>query len=152
MVVAVLAVGLAAAVVLTSRSGGHIGLPAQRVSGLPETGALKAAPHRPPAAALRAARTFLSGYLAYLYGQGTAAHIRAAAPGLVAVLARRRPAVSPAAHRLHPVVVGFGAREAGGNVLHLTAVVSDGIARYPLRVLMVNRAGGWQTAALANPE
>jgi hypothetical protein len=48
--------------------------------------------------------------------------------------------------------VALGAREPSGNVLHVTALVSDGIARYPVRFVMVHDQRGWEATALANPE
>lgn len=149
---AVLAV-LAAALVVATTTGGHPAPPAPReVVGAPAPGALSYAPNRPNPAAAAAARTFLSSYLAYLYGRASARQIQDASPKLVAALARRAPAVGSGARKLHPVIVGLGAEQKSGNVLDLTALISDGIARYPVWIEIVHNQRGWETTRLSDPE
>lgn len=150
VLVAVLAAGIAIAAASGSRSAAQIASP--RVVGLPAPGPLANAPHAPVAPAAGAARTFLAGYLAYLYGRGSAADIRDAAPPLIAALGSVGPSLTPAARRLHPVVVGLGAHEASGSVLHVTALISDGIARYTLQIVLSHERSGWVTTQLPSAE
>ncbi len=153
LLAAVLAVALVAGIAIAATRGGHATPPApQRVVGEPVPSALAYAPHAPAPAAANAARTFLSGYLAYLYGKAGAAQIRDASPQLISALSQRGPAAAPAARKLHPAVVGLGAVEATGSVLHVTAMISDGIARYPVRIVMVHGQRGWGATQLSNGE
>lgn len=153
LVVGVLAAVLAVGLVIASRTGGH-SAPArkERLVGLPAPRPLSAFPHAPDPAAAGAARTFLSGYLAYLYGQADTSQIRQASPQLIATLPLKRLTVNPAALHLHPAVVALGAREPGGSVLHVAALISDGVSRYPIQFVMVHEQRGWDATQLANPE
>jgi hypothetical protein len=103
-------------------------------------------------AAAAAAHVFFSGYLAYLYGQGGGSQVRDASPQLMALLTRGSPSVTGATRRLHPVVVALGAHEPGGNVLHVTAMISDGLSRYPIRIVMVHDRYGWETSQVVDEE
>ena len=150
---AVLAAVLAVGLVIVTHTGGHtVPQRTPRVVGAPAPGPFSDATHAPDPAAAGAARTFLSGYLAYRYGQADAGRIRDASPKLFATLLHAQMSVPSAARSLHPVIVKLGAREASGSVLHVTALISDGIGRYPLRIVMVRESGGWETTQLANPE
>jgi hypothetical protein len=146
---AVLVVGL----VIVTHTGGHTTpQTGPRVVGAPAPGPFSDATHVPDAAAASAARTFLSGYLAFRYGQAGPDRIRDASPALIAVLSKGSLAVGPATRRLHPVILKLAAHEASGTVLHLTALISDGEGRYPLRIVEVRGPNGWETTQLANPE
>lgn len=154
LVLAVLLVVLVAGLVIAATTGGRStprAVAQQRIVGLPSPGPLSDAPHPLPSAAASAARGFLPGYLAYVDGSAGARQIRDASPGLIDQLARNGPAVTAAASR-QPFVVALGAQEATGMVLHVTALVSNGISRYPLRFVMVHERSGWEATQLANPE
>jgi len=152
----VLGIAAAAALAFATLAGGGSAVRAPstltRIVGAPAPGPLSGAGNAPVPAAASAARKFMSGYLAYLYGHAPGRQIEAATPHLIATIGRGNAPVAPAARRLRPVVVALGAREPSGNVLHITALVSDGIARYPVRFVMVHDQRGWETTALANPE
>ncbi len=151
--VAALVAVLAVALVIATTTGGHSAPPPPReVVGAAAPGVLSYAPNRPNPAAAAAARTFLSGYLAYLYGQASARQIQDASPKLIAALAKEPPTVGRGASRLHPVVVGLGSEQRSGNVLDLTALVSDGIARFPVWIEIVHNQRGWETTRLSDPE
>jgi hypothetical protein len=153
LLTAVFAAVIAGGLVIVTHTGGKA--PPQtvpRVVGAPAPGPLSNATHSPDSAAASAARTFFAGYLAYRYGQGGPDQIRDASPKLIAVLSHAPLSVMAATRSLHPVVVKLGAHEAGGSVLHVTALISDGMGRYPLRIVMVHRPGGWETTQLVNPE
>jgi hypothetical protein len=151
---ALVVVVLAAGIAIAAASGGRPAAKTAslRVVGLPAPGLLANAPHAPPAPAASAARTFLGGYLAYVYGHAPAADIRDATPPLIAAFGRVGPSLTPAGRRLHPVVVGLGAHEATGSVLHVTALISDGIARYTLQIVLSHEQSGWVTTQLPNAE
>lgn len=146
-----LACALAVGLVIANRSGGRTApTPSIRVVGQPAPGPLSNAEHNLPAAAAGAARTFFTGYLAYLYGHGSAAEIQGASPDVIAKL--RPLSISPAGRKLHPTVLALGARETGGPVLHVTALIGDGIARYWIRTVMAHERSGWDTTQLASQE
>lgn len=152
----VLGIAVAAALAFATLTGGGSVVRAPgtlpRIVGAPAPGPLSGARNAPAPAAASAAREFMAGYLAYLYGHAPGSEIQAATPQLIATIGRGKAPVAPAARRLRPVVVALGAREPSGNVLHVTALVSDGIARYPVRFVMVHDQRGWEATALANPE
>lgn len=146
-----LACALAVGLVIANRSGGRPApKPSIQVAGQPAPSPFSNAPHNLPAAAAGAARTFFTGYLAYLYGHGSAGQIRAASPALIAKL--RPLSISAAGRKLHPAVLRLGARESSGTVLHVTALIGDGIARYWMRTVMAQDQGGWETTQLPSQE
>ena len=121
----------------------------EAVPGSPEA----TAPYRPPATAERAVRTFLAGYLRYLYGQGRAGSIERAAPLLVRRLAADPPRVSPAQMARKPRVVEVRARKPRTGRLRVLAMIEDGgVSRYPIGAVMAVRGGVWQVIELANDE
>jgi hypothetical protein len=152
----VLLVALAAGLTIAATTGGHSApspppAPA-RVIGQPAPGPLADAPHVLPPAAAGAARAFLLGYLAYVTGKATADEIPDASRKVIAGLGVQRLPASAAARKVSPAVLGLGAREASGSILHVTAFVSDGVSRYPVRILMVHEPGGWTTTELGSAE
>lgn len=98
----------------------------------------------PPAAVLRAARQFLSDYLAFLYGHARMGRLRAASASLAHRLASHTPHVSPAMRRRQHVVHLAGHRLASRSRWVLTATIADGGAvRYPIElVLAIRQSGG----------
>ena len=99
---------------------------------------------RPPEAA---ARRFLDGYLAYLYGRGSTSEIRAAAPQLIRRLRRRPPRISPATRKRRPRVVEISAAAQRHGREIVTAEIADGdVARYPIELALRRRGGRWRVA------
>jgi hypothetical protein len=152
IVLAVLVGVLAVLLVIVAITGGRSAPQAPaRLVGKPAPGPLSDARHAPDPAAAGAARTFLTGYLAFIYGEGSVDQIRDASPHLIAVLGKAHPA--PATGRPpRPRIIALGAHEASGSVLHLTALINDGIARYPIGIEIVRGPGGWQATELSNDE
>jgi hypothetical protein len=152
IVLAVLVTVLAALLVIVSITGGRSAPQApSRLVGKPAPGPLSDARYAPDPAAAGAARTFLTGYLAFIYGEGSLGQIRDASPQLIALLGKAHPA--PATGRPpRPRILALGAHEASGSVLHVTALISDGIARYPIEIEIARGAGGWQATELSNDE
>lgn len=100
-------------------------------------------PHRArvkaPRAARRVARRFLTGYLKYLYGHGSARHISGSSRSLRRRLDARPLRVPPAARRRSPRVrsLSAGTRADGGRRWLLTARIADGSAViYPIQLLV----------------
>ena len=86
--------------------------------------------------AVRVAREFLTGYLAYLYGHAPATDIHAVTPALARSLLAHPPLVSPAAHTRHPRVLSLRPAPAPAG-LGVSALVNDGeLASYPLVLLL----------------
>ncbi|MGA2452130.1 MAG: hypothetical protein ABSG93_01310 [Solirubrobacteraceae bacterium] len=101
-----------------------------------------------PAEALRAARTFLAGYLAFAYGHGPASAVKDAASGLAAALRRRARLVPPALRRLHPRLVAV--RSSTGATIVVTGVVKDSeVVAYPIRVVLAAHGGRYLVTGLA---
>lgn len=153
LVLAVLAAAVLGALLVVTRSGERSTPSAtQRIVGYPVPGPMSDVPDTPAPAAAAAARAFLSGYLAYLYGQASGSQVRDASPQLMALLTRGSPSVTAATRRLHPVVIALGAHEPGGDVLHVTAMISDGQSRYPIRIVMVRGQRGWEASQVVSQE
>jgi hypothetical protein len=103
----------------------------------------------PPAAAVRAARRFLAGYLRYLYGHGRARQIRGATPRLRRRLAAHPPRVSPATRKRRPRIIGIKGAAAGHGRWTLTARIADGSgARYSLALEVARSPDGFLVARL----
>jgi hypothetical protein len=152
IVVAVLVAVLAVLLVIVAITGGRSAPQApSRLVGKPAPGPLSDARHTPDPAAAGAARTFLAGYLAFIYGEGSVGQIRDASPSLIAVLGKAHPPRATG-RPPRPRIVALGAEEASGSVLHLTALISDGVARYPIEIEIARGAGGWQATKLSNEE
>jgi hypothetical protein len=155
VVLAVLVVALAAGLVIARTTGGSAtpkAVAQQHVVGLPAASALSDTLHALPPAAATAARGFLSGYFAYLDGQIASGEIPGASRQVIAALGPKWVSPSPATHSVRPVVVQLGAQEANGSVLHVTALVSDGVSRYPVQIVMDDEHGGWLTTQLLRAE
>jgi hypothetical protein len=105
----------------------------------------------PPAEALRTARTFLAGYLAFAYGHGSASAVKDAASGLAAALRRRARLVPPALRRLHPRLVAVrAATSSTGATIVVTGVVKDSeVVAYPIRVVLAEHGGRYLVTGLA---
>jgi hypothetical protein len=92
---------------------------------------------------LRVARRFLTGYLAYLYGRGSASEIPATTARLRAGLALHRPRLSaPIRHRHPRIVATLSAALPAGRGWLVTATVEDGGPEpYPVAAAVEERAG-----------
>lgn len=100
--------------------------------------------------ATNAARRFLAGYLAYLYGHGPARAIQASSAKLGRRLERERPRVSPATRRRHAHVVELSARHLpNGARLAVTATIDDGgVARYPIALILEPHRAGFEVVGV----
>lgn len=100
------------------------------------------------AAAKRAARRFLAGYLPYSYGRGRASRIRAATARLRRQLARQRPRVPATERHRHTRVVLLQSDAVSPDRGRLLALVRDGKRRYSLTVELTRRGGHWRVARI----
>jgi hypothetical protein len=96
------------------------------------------------AAAKRAGRRFLTGYLPYSYGQRDAERIPASSARLRARLQRERPRVPASVRDRRPQVVLLHADGVARRNGELTALVSDGAHSYSVRLELERAAAGWQ--------
>lgn len=149
LLVALTLVGVAGGLLLTSpepvtRPTPNHGMPIARPSGVVQV--TPAAPHStPPVPAARerqVARRFFTGYLAYLYGHGTAARIDGATAGLRDRLADHPPRISPATRRRHPRIRSLTVNPADETGRRVTATVADGGVRYPIAVTVSRQSDG----------
>jgi hypothetical protein len=101
------------------------------------------------ARARETAARFLSGYLSFLYGRGSARSVNAVTPGLRLQLLRARAEVTPAEHGRHPRVVSLAVIGQAPNVVLATALVEDGgITAYALRITLQEGRSGWLASAV----
>jgi hypothetical protein len=105
---------------------------------------------QPPgsAAAWRAARGFLAGYLRWLYGAGPAGAICCATSALLARLKAGRPDVPPAFQGLHARVDSLGLQAAGLG-WRAFALVADPYTTYTLVATITLTGGRWLVATVA---
>ena len=94
------------------------------------------------ASAVRAARRFLHGYLAYIYGHGRAAQVSAATSTLARSLASRAPRVPPSMRARRPRVLALRAAMAPTGVIEVTALINDGgLINYPIELRLASLGG-----------
>jgi hypothetical protein len=87
---------------------------------------------------------FLVTYLQFAYGRARAASVRAITPELRSRLIAGRARVTPAERRRHPRVVSLRVVGMTPGFALATGTVDDGgIAGYPLRFTLRERAGRW---------
>jgi hypothetical protein len=128
------------------RTGASI-LPRASVSRpvVPGAGTVRAIPGEgtiTPAAALRTARAFLEGYLAYLYGHAPASGVKDATRALVLSLAGNPPRVSLDMRARQPRVLALHPTPALPGQIAVDAVVNDGgLEDYPVGLLLARRGG-----------
>ncbi len=104
----------------------------------------------PPAEALRTARRFLDGYLAFAYGHGPASVVKDTTSRLAAALSDRARMVPPALRRLHPRLVALRTTSSTGAALVVTGLVKDGeVVAYPIRVVLAAHGGRYLVTGLA---
>ena len=75
---------------------------------------------------VRAADSFLAGYLGYLYGHAPASAIRGATPALLRSLRAQPPRVSPGMRARRPRVVALRSTPVPAGLLGVSAIVNDG--------------------------
>jgi hypothetical protein len=96
----------------------------------------------PSGPAVVVARTFLNGYLGYLYGQGPASSVRDAVPALSRLLADRRLIVPPAMRNLRPRVLTLSSAPASPGRIGVNATVNDGeLSSYQLKLILARAHG-----------
>ncbi|HTU85116.1 MAG TPA: hypothetical protein VMF57_06045 [Solirubrobacteraceae bacterium] len=91
---------------------------------------------------LQAARTFLRGYVALLYGQARRPQLANATPQLRHALLDQALVVPPAQRQLHPTVLSLTATRAGRGWRVRAAVADGGVAHYPIVLNLTHAAGG----------
>jgi hypothetical protein len=102
------------------------------------------------AAAKRAARTFLAGYLPYSYGRLSARRIPAATPQLRRHLAANRPRVPARDRHRQPRLVLVQSNGVGRARADLVALVRDGNLRYTVALELSRRRHGWTVTAVGS--
>ena len=101
------------------------------------------------AQARRAAAQFLTGYVPFLYGRGSAVSIEGATPGLRLELSRIRSLVTPVERRRRPRVVSLTAAGHLRGGMSATALVADGgVTDYALRITLQAGRHGWLVSAV----
>lgn len=146
-----ISVVLIAAPLLLAMTG--TGVPASRPPRERHAAASAVAPVKraaPPAEALRTARRFLDGYLAFAYGRGPAGGVKDTTSRLAAALTDRARIVPPALRRLHPRLVALRVTRSGRGAIIVTGLVMDGeVLAYPIRILLVARGSRYLVTGLA---
>ena len=99
------------------------------------------APGSRPAAA--AARQFLAGYLAWLYGHARATDIHRASAQLIDQLKTHPPRVPVTLQHVHPRLIALGTQHANGGWLAL-ANITAGQQTYQLTVTVVRARDQWR--------
>jgi hypothetical protein len=95
-------------------------------------------------AARRVAARFLTGYLPFLYGRGTARSIAGVTPSLRLRLGREPALVTPVERHRDPGVVSLTAVGQAPAFVLATALVADGgVTAYTLRMLLRSGRDGW---------
>ena len=102
------------------------------------------------AATKRAARRFLTGYLAYTYGRRSAHRIAAASGQLRRRLAAHPPRVPASERRRHPRVVLVQSDAVGRVRGELVAVVRDGARPYTVPLELTRGRDGWKVTAVGS--
>jgi len=105
------------------------------------------------AAATASARTFLAGYLPYVYGQASPGQVSDAATGFVRALERERRVVPPGIKALHPRVVALTVSPAGAGHAIASASVGDGdVVHYPVRLALTEVSKRWVVSGLESAQ
>ena len=103
------------------------------------------------AAAGRATRRFLTGYLPFLYSCDKASSVRGATPAVARALRRSRARVTPAQRRRHPRVAAMSVTGQTTDSAIATVTIADGgPAPYRLSLTLERRARRWLIADLGN--
>ncbi len=146
-----IAVVLITAALLLAMTG--TGVPASQQGREPHAEASAVGPMKravPPAKALRTARTFLDGYLAFAYGRGPASAVKDTTSKLAAALSDGARMVPPALRRLRPRLVALRVTSSTSAEVVVTGLVKDGeVVAYPIRVQLAARGGRYLVSGLA---
>jgi hypothetical protein len=105
----------------------------------------------PVRAVRRAARAFLKGYVAWAYGRGSAAQIKAVAPALRRNLVNGTLKARPNVAKARPRITGPSKRDVqiSGDVARVTAFVDDGVQpAYAIIVTLDLTGGHWLAEAV----
>jgi hypothetical protein len=107
----------------------------------------RVSPHR-SADVASAARAFLRGYLAWLYGHALATAITRATPVLVGHLKRHPPRVPPTLLSLHAHIIALDVRPAAGKRWTAVAGATDGQSTYDVQLSLAHRNGRWSVTSV----
>jgi hypothetical protein len=108
-------------------------------------------PSAVPVAAPRVGERFLNGYVAFLYGHGSAGELEGATRRLRRELRRGRVRVPPARGARTPTIVRLQSAQQAPATVVVTAIVDDGdLAAYPVTAVAERRAGRWQVTRLTD--
>lgn len=131
------------------RTRGSVGAPPDPLIGTPRRSSRPA--DAVPAGADAAARRFLRGYIALLYGRGTLRDVTDASAPVRRALRESVPRVPAGQRQRRPRVVDLRlVRQAHGAVL-ATASIDDGdLAVYPIVFALDRRDGRWVVARLSD--
>lgn len=103
------------------------------------------------AAAARATRRFLTGYLPFLYGRGAAGRVHDATPSVLRAVRRSHARVTPAQRQRRPRVAALSLTGQTTDSAIATVTIADGgPAPYRLSLTVERRAGRWLIADLGN--
>ncbi len=95
-----------------------------------------------------AARRFLTGYLPYTYGRGSASRIAPVDPELRDRLAGERPRVPARESRRRPRLELIQSDGVSRERAQLVALVGDGKRRYTVRLQLARSPSGWRVTDL----
>ena len=102
-------------------------------------------------AARRVGERFLNGYVAFLYGRGSAGALIGATRELRRELRRVRLRVPPARAARTARIVRWQSVDQSSTTVVVTAILDDGdLAAYPVTALVERRAGSWRVTRLAD--
>jgi hypothetical protein len=102
---------------------------------------------------VHAADLFLTGYLAYLYGHGSASQIKGATSALVHSLKADPPRVSPVMRTLKAHVLALHTIPAPSGLVGVSALVNDGgLIDYSIGLILTPEDGQWLVSALEGDE
>jgi hypothetical protein len=102
------------------------------------------------AAAKRAARRFLTGYLAFTYDRGPVRAIHGADPALERRLARHPPRVPARERARHPRLRLLQSDGVSRKAASLVALVDDGARRYTLALELARTGSRWMVTSVGS--
>ena len=92
----------------------------------------------------------MTGYLPWLYGEGSAGAIHDATTALLAQLKAHPPNIPPTLQGLHPnLAAALMQRRSRG--WEARATVTDGRQTYDLTLTLINEHGRWRVSAVTYP-
>jgi hypothetical protein len=145
-----MAAAMAAVMLITPHGGRERKAPAKR-----PTSAVSPRRLPPPVSAAvmlqgrQVAARFLAGYLAFVYGRGSARAIRGITPALRRGLLEQRAQLTPMERRRRPRVMSLQTIGTTPGFVVATAVIDDGsVATYRLRFTLQRRAAQWAVSSI----